>query len=231
MPYEREIIFRGKLTPIANLSKSSDKKIKIKCPKCEVEFDRFAKVLFKTGNFLCQSCTLAVKNEKTLDTGAKYSMLTIIGRHSTGKSIAKCDCGNEVVSDNWNIHSGKTKSCGCVISKSLKEFRKKNPNFQKGPKHPNWKGGISGDRCRFMATSAYKKWRTAVFKRDDYKCVYCNENSNTLEAHHISPYASSKGVRISLSNGVTLCRKHHVKFHSIYGRKNIGLPELKDFIS
>ena len=81
-----------------------------------------------------------------------------------------------------------------------------------------------------MSTNEYKEWRTEVFRRDEYKCVCCGVNSNTLEAHHILSYASNEDIRTDVSNGVTMCRKHHVEFHSIYGRASIGKEELEEFM-
>lgn len=230
MIYETEILFRGKLAPIDKLSPASNRKIKMVCPGCGKHYERFAKVLFSTGNFLCQECGLNNIHKKTLEIGAKYNKLTVLGDYSTGRSKVKCDCGVVKDVDNWSLKSGKTKSCGCVIAEKLKEYRKKNPGVQSGENHPNWKGGISGDRDRFMSTNAYKEWRTEVFRRDEYKCVCCDVNSNTLEAHHILPYASNEDMRTDVSNGVTMCRKHHSEFHSTYGRASIGKEELEEFL-
>lgn len=169
-------------------------------------------------------------HKKTLEIGAKYNKLTVLGDYSTGRSNVKCDCGVIKDVDNWNLKSGKTKSCGCIISEKLKEYRKKNPGAQTGENHPSWKGGISGERNRFMATNEYKEWRTEVFRRDRYKCICCGANSNTLEAHHILSYASNEDMRTDISNGVTMCRKHHSEFHSIYGRASIGKEEIDEFI-
>ena len=230
MIYETEILFRGKFAPISKLSPTSNRKIKMVCPGCSKYYERFAKVLFSTGNFLCQECSLNNIHKKTLEIGAKYNKLTVLGDYSVGRSKVKCDCGVIKDVDNWDLKSGKTKSCGCVISEKLKEYRKKNPGVQSGENHPNWKGGISGDRNRFMSTNEYKEWRTEVFRRDEYKCVCCGVNSNTLEAHHILPYASNEDIRTDVSNGVTMCRKHHAEFHSIYGRASAGKEELEEFI-
>jgi len=52
-------------------------------------------------------------------TGQKFGRLTIVKRHgSTGGRLAtwlcKCDCGNKLVVIGGNLHSGGTKSCGCL---------------------------------------------------------------------------------------------------------------------
>lgn len=230
MIYETEVLFRGKFANIGKLSPTSNRKIKMVCPCCGKHYERFAKVLFNTGNFLCQECSLNNIHKKTLEVGAKYNKLTVLRDYTTGRSMVKCDCGVVKEVDNWNLKSGKTKSCGCIISEKLKEHRKKNPGAQSGENNPNWKGGISGYRNRFMSTNEYKEWRIEVFGRDEYKCVCCGVNSNTLEAHHVLPYASNEDMRTDVSNGVTMCRKHHAEFHSIYGRASIGKEELDEFI-
>ena len=136
MIYETEILFRGKFAPISKLSPTSNRKIKIVCPGCGTHYERFTKVLFSTGNFLCQECSLNNVHKKTLEVGAKYNKLTVLGDYSTGRSRVKCDCGVIKDVDNWSLKSGKTKSCGCVISEKLKEYRKKNPEVQSRRKSP-----------------------------------------------------------------------------------------------
>ena len=59
-------------------------------------------------------------------------------------------------------------------------------------------------------------FRTAVFKRDGGKCVFCNKDAE--DSHHItdrnSPEISNGGY--VLENGISLCAEHHLiaeKFH------------------
>lgn|SRR5574343_292084 len=56
-------------------------------------------------------------------------------------------------------------------------------------------------------------FRESVFKRDDYKCVFCNETTN-LDAHHIMERrlfsASHELGGYFISNGSTVCQNHHL---------------------
>jgi hypothetical protein len=56
----------------------------------------------------------------------------------------------------------------------------------------------------------YKKWRLQVYTRDNWKCQwpYCDQ-SKKLNAHHILKWADNPGLRYLVSNGITLCHKHH----------------------
>lgn len=56
----------------------------------------------------------------------------------------------------------------------------------------------------------YKKWRTAVYQRDGYKCVLCGLKKK-LEAHHVKRWADNVALRFQISNGVTLCKCCHKK--------------------
>ena len=58
----------------------------------------------------------------------------------------------------------------------------------------------------------YKSWRSAVFNRDGYRCRECGGIAN-LQAHHIKHWKSNKDLRYDVDNGVTLCRKCHLKAH------------------
>lgn len=49
--------------------------------------------------------------------------------------------------------------------------------------------------------------RTAVLKRDGYRCVNCGQTGTELHVHHIIP--RSEGGTNDLSNLVTLCAKCH----------------------
>jgi len=104
------------------------------------------------------------------NTGRLISVALIKDRKSrldnqSGNSIGKCDCGVVREFDNWSLTSGKTKSCGC-----LKTLNFQNASILKGKDHPNWKGGISGQRHRMMATKVYKTWRISIYERDNYTC-------------------------------------------------------------
>ncbi len=67
----------------------------------------------------------------------------------------------------------------------------------------------------------YEIWRKAVFERDIYTCKRCGIKGTTLHAHHLDNYADHKELQTVVSNGVTLCKRCHQEFHSIYGQKNV----------
>ena len=56
----------------------------------------------------------------------------------------------------------------------------------------------------------YIEFRKAVLKRDHYKCQMPSCSSKArLQIHHIIRYADNILLRFTISNGITLCRKHH----------------------
>lgn len=56
-------------------------------------------------------------------TGKRCGMLTVIGYAGYGRSSGqarwrcKCDCGKETTVNGYDLRSGKTKSCGCLMLK------------------------------------------------------------------------------------------------------------------
>jgi hypothetical protein len=69
--------------------------------------------------------------------GKKFNLLTVLDRHVDDKGRTSytclCDCGNTAVIKGDGVFSGKTRSCGCLLSR-------------KGIDNPNWGGAgeISG---------------------------------------------------------------------------------------
>ena len=219
------IEYRGKREPLSVLSKSSNKKVEVKCPDCEEVRVVMYKSICKAGHYKCLKCVRKMKREY-LNIGDKYGLLTIMGHSKTsGHSLCECDCGKEVVVYNYNITIGKTKSCGCLKSENFKDSEK-----VKDEKHGRWKGGKSKERERFMQTAIYKNWRASVFERDKYTCQICSQVGYDLNAHHIKNYADNKDCRVDIDNGVTLCKKCHNKFHKFYGRINNTKQQFESFI-
>lgn len=82
-----------------------------------------------------------------------------------------------------------------------------------GEKNPFWKGGISPYLKRLRDSIEYKRWRMAVFMRDNFTCQFCgirgNQTGGYLEAHHIKSWTKHPELRFKVENGVTLCQKCH----------------------
>lgn len=83
-----------------------------------------------------------------------------------------------------------------------------------GDKHPNWKGGITPENKRIRHSLEYKLWRTAVFERDSYACIWCGAKNGDgvavyLEADHIKAFAYFPELRFAIDNGRTLCKPCH----------------------
>ena len=58
----------------------------------------------------------------------------------------------------------------------------------------------------------YKRWRKEVYKRDGYTCQDCGTNKD-LQAHHIKHWQGYPELRYEIDNGITLCRRCHLKAH------------------
>lgn len=138
---------------------------------------------------------------------------------------------------------GKRHNWGHKISAKLKgkpkseEHRLKVINFitgrprldMKGKNHPNWKGGKTKLREKIRKSIQYKQWRTSVFTRDEYVCIWCKSKKD-IEADHIISFAEiieklkfEQGVNDlyrkamqylllwDINNGRTLCKECHKK--------------------
>lgn len=97
------------------------------------------------------------------------------------------------------------------------ESRLKLSAERKGNKWYTWKGGITKTNLAVRNQVEYKLWREAVFKRDNWTCVWCGFRGY-VEADHIKPFAYYPELRFSIDNGRTLCKPCH-KTTNTYGGK------------
>lgn len=83
---------------------------------------------------------------------------------------------------------------------------------QRGQASHLWKGGLMEEQMRLRGTAVYGEWRSAVFKRDDFKCVKCGVRGGKLTADHIKPWSMFPSLRFDISNGRTMCWPCHRKY-------------------
>ena len=94
----------------------------------------------------------------------------------------------------------------------IKTFKPGNVPWNKGL------GTVSSENEKARKTKQARDWRTAVFERDDYTCVWCGKRGGRLNADHIKQFAYYPELRYELGNGRTLCIGCH-KTTETYGWK------------
>ena len=103
------------------------------------------------------------------------------------------------------------------------EWRRKIVEANKGENNHGWKGGITSESSKIRSSAEYKLWRTAVFKRDNYTCVFCGYKSAgkrppDINADHIKPMSVFPELRFAIDNGRTLCLPCHRQTDTYGGR-------------
>lgn len=83
-----------------------------------------------------------------------------------------------------------------------------------GKNHHLWKNGVSkinkSEREIAWYSGKYRRWRRAVFERDNYTCKACGIRGGYLQADHIKRWVDYPKLRYNLSNGQTLCYSCHL---------------------
>lgn len=103
--------------------------------------------------------------------------------------------------------------------KRTKETVQKIANALRGEKSHLWKGGVTSKHEIIRHSLEYKLWRTAVFERDKYTCIWCGDNKGgNLEADHIKSFSQYPELRFAIDNGRTLCKECHRTTEN-YGNK------------
>ena len=152
-----------------------------------------------------------------------------VGRKETIKKYLRkkgcyCpDCGKLLSHQN-------SKRCRSCWVKWRLEGGGKLPPSQKGREHLymigekniKWKGGVTPENKAERQTLQYKKWREAVFERDNWTCQLCGQRGGKLNAHHKVPFCEDKKLRTDISNGITYCEKcHYIVDNKFYGNQYV----------
>ena len=168
------------------------------------------------GNIYCShSCRVIAKKPKPkncIQCGCYFSSIKF--NKKTGKFIAVTDA--------------KTCSHQCHIEKiKTDQNRKEKISFAfSGPKHPNWKGGVSHQRIGHRG-SGWSKQRSAALERDKNQCVDCGMTSKEslirygcdLHVDHIVPFHNFGNYLEAnkLNNLASRCASCHKKEESKRG--------------
>jgi len=157
-------------------------------------------------------------------TGRVFGRLTVledVGRDKYKTVVWKCqcECGNTVNVISGNLQHDVTHSCGCYMRDRITETHA-------GEKSHLWRGGITPLRKAIRSCTKYTNWRTAIFQRDNYTCIYCNTRGNIIGHHikffstllkefHITTLEEAEACEAfwDVNNGITLCTKCHKKEH------------------
>jgi hypothetical protein len=111
-------------------------------------------------------------------------------------------------------------------------WNKGQKGFMAGPKHYNWKGGITPIHNTIRGSLEYKLWQESVLSRDGHICQKCGEDRvKYLTAHHILNFSNHIELRFAIDNGVTFCRLCHKEFHKRYKKRNNNLVQVHEFLT
>jgi hypothetical protein len=100
-----------------------------------------------------------------------------------------------------------------------------------GQNNPSWNENLTDEERIFgRKLEDYKKWRFEVYKKDCYTCQCCKKVGGKLNAHHLCNYADYPALRTDVNNGITLCKKCHIEFHKVYGKRNTTKEQFEEFV-
>lgn len=156
----------------------------------------------------CASCGIEF-------TTTQPKTLSCSGRCNLKQWRAKNAEKNREIKRQWRRRNG-------MLKRGSPEHRKKISDWMVGryvgENHPNWKNGVTPKNELARHSVEYKRWRKAVFERDNYTCQGCGVRGGYLEADHVKPFAFFIELRFEISNGRTLCQPCH-KLTPTYKRR------------
>lgn len=136
------------------------------------------------------------------------------------KTSIKRSC--RVCSEEFSVHQYRINTnffcstkCSAQFFRSTKEYSQfaKERNLREGrrpPARPN--RGISTKNELIRKSVEMKRWKIAVFTRDNYTCQGCGVVGGNLQADHELPFCMYEDLRLELLNGRTFCKNCHQKY-------------------
>lgn len=102
----------------------------------------------------------------------------------------------------------------------------------RGENSPRYNPNLTEEeRVRERLIPEYYYWRLSVFERDNFTCQLCGDDKGgNLNAHHLNSYKWDVDNRTNVDNGITLCEKCHIEYHSVYGRGNNTKEEFEEYV-
>ncbi|HEC63774.1 MAG TPA: hypothetical protein ENI23_00605 [bacterium] len=135
----------------------------------------------------------------------------------------QCKCG-ELGEKIWDdIKGGQEPLCTSCARLKMGQL--------KGPNHPRWNPNLSEEARAFGWTAESAKWSRAILRAADWTCQLCNKRGTNLSAHHLFNSADHPDKKYDRNNGISICREHHLDFHSIHGYGNNTPEQFQVFAS
>lgn len=196
------------------------------CPMC---FKSRVVPLWKNQEYCSVKCVGKQFSIKPKGGGVRGRMLGIKKSAEHRKSISNAKTGVALsLEHREKMRKSPSEEVKEKISKTLsgrrlsQETKDKISKVLSGENGPGWKGGISRAYKTGYWSLEYKRWREAVFKRDDWRCQWCSVRGGVkIQADHIFPFSLFPNKRFLVRNGRTLCEPCHRY------RTKIQLPFIK----
>jgi len=90
---------------------------------------------------------------------------------------------------------------------------------------------VGGEAEQARNSIEYDEWRWAVYKRDKNLCKVCGIRKDPMVAHHLDGFNMFPEKRFDVDNGVTLCDRHHIAFHTNYGFGNNTKEQFEEYLA
>jgi hypothetical protein len=106
--------------------------------------------------------------------------------------------------------------------------------YYRGKQHHSWKPAdqcVGGEVWKIRNSIEYKEWRIKVWSRDKTKCRVCGIRKDPMVAHHLDGFNIFPEKRFDVDNGVTLCDRHHIAFHTNYGFGNNTKSQFEEYLA